>query len=52
MFIEFVLYTEAFVEDIKSVFGQMDHLSSHSENDGCVVDRCREIVDLLKRMNR
>lgn len=52
VFIEFMLHMGAFVEDIKSTFGLMDQLAKKSKNTNAMVDHCKEIVDLMCRMNR
>lgn len=54
MFIEFMMYPRAVIRDIQSIFGQMDRLSrsrnpKHSE---VMVDHCKEIIDLMCRINR
>lgn len=52
MFIEFTLYTKAFVLDIKTVFTQMDRLAWAKGPEKVMLMRCKEALDLHERVNR
>lgn len=52
MFVEFMLYTEAFIKDIKSIFGQIDGFSKNAEDFLLVIDRFNKIIILQNRIDR
>lgn len=54
LFFGIIKYTEAILNDIKSLFNRIDGLSeSKDKNKGIVsLQRCKEAIDLHMRLNR
>lgn len=52
MFVEFMLYTEAFIKDIKSILGHIDGFSINAEDFHLVIDRFNKIIILQNRIDR
>lgn len=46
-----LIYTEACLLDIESLFDQVDRLSKHKNTGQSMVERCKQAVDLHGRLN-